>query len=166
MVTAAERFVYALQANGSPHLQAELKIYLGHSHGSVAFPSLYDGLLYVFDGYMTPPAAVTSRGIDAVTDYYASYLAPWGVTLEPPGSVFMDMARVAQANDQSERAVAYLEHNLSLNPDDAVAHYMAAMTFEELEENDKAIFHYERAMELMPQLATYIRSALEALKNQ
>jgi predicted alpha/beta superfamily hydrolase len=165
MLTAAERFVYALNANGSPYLKAGLKVYPGHSHGSVAFPSLYDGLLFVFDGYMLPPAAVTSRGIDAVTGYYADYLAPWGITLQPPGSVFMDMARVAQGNGEADKAMAYLEHNLSLNPEDPMAHWMAALTYEEFEKTDLAIQHYERVLELAPEFATYVQPRLDALKE-
>lgn len=165
MESAAERYLYALQANGSPHLKADLKIYPGHSHGSVAFPSLYDGLLFIFDGYMSPPPSVTRGGINAVTAYYHSYLDPWGVNLEPPLHVFFDMAQLAGQNNNPEKGLGYLQHALSLQPKEPMVHFMVAGVYEEMKKPEQAIDHYKQALELAPHFATYIQPRIDALEN-
>lgn len=165
METAAERFAYALETSPSPRLHAMLKLYPGQDHGSVPFPSLYDGLLFVFDGYKNPPPAVASQGLNAVEAYYRDYLGDYGIALEVPGGVLIGMAQQAQQQGDLDKAISIVEYNLSKKPDDPMAHFMAAMTFVEAGKKPEAIKHFERAKELAPQFATYIQPQLDELKK-
>jgi predicted alpha/beta superfamily hydrolase/cyclophilin family peptidyl-prolyl cis-trans isomerase len=163
METGAERFEYAMQSSPSPRLHSMLKLYPADDHGSVPFPSLYDGLLFVFDGYKNPPPMVTSRGLDAVEAYYRDYLGDYGIALEVPGGVLIGMAQLAQQQGDLDKAIAIMKYQLDKRPDDPMANFMAGMTFAKAGRKPEAIQHFERAKELAPQFATYIQPQLDEL---
>jgi len=165
MESAAERFEYAMESSPSPRLHSMLKLYPADDHGSVPLPSLYDGLLFVFDGYKRPPPAVASRGLDAVEAYYRDYLGDYGIALEVPGGVLVEMAQLAQQQGDLDKAMAIMDYNLGKKPDDPMANFMAAMVFVEAGRKDEAIKHFERAKELAPQFATYIQPQLDELEK-
>ncbi len=165
METAAERFEYAMRTSPSPRLHSMLKLYPGDDHGSVPFPSLYDGLLFVFEGYKQPPPAVTSRGVDAVEAYYRDYLGDYGISLQVPAAVLTSMAQLAQQQGNLDQAVAIMEYSLGNKPDDPMTNFMAAMTFAEAGRKEQAIRHFERARELAPQFTTYIQPQLDELRE-
>jgi predicted alpha/beta superfamily hydrolase len=165
METGAERFAYAMQTSPSPRLHSMLKLYPGQDHGSVPLPSLYDGLLFVFDGYKNPPPAVTSRGLQAVEAYYRDYLGDYGIALEVPGGVLMGMAQLAQQQGELDQAVAIMEYSLGRKPDDPITNFMAAMTFAKAGRKAEARKHFEHALELAPEYATYIQPQLDELQK-
>jgi predicted alpha/beta superfamily hydrolase len=163
METSGERFAYALEANPSPHLYSALRQFSGEDHGSVAMPSLYYGLLFVFDGYKNPPPAVTSQGLEAVSKYYSEYLGAYQLNLTPPQAVFADMARLANENDEEQKALEYLQHNVAMHPESAFAEYGLAMAYKDSGKKDLAIEHFQRALELAPQYEAYIKPILTEL---
>ncbi len=163
MERAGERFAYALEANPSPHLYSAIKQYPGEDHGSVAMPSLYDGLLFVFNGYKNPPPSVTSQGLDAVAAYYRDYLGAYGIELTPPSGVISDMTRLAQEYGEADKALEYSQYNVANNPDDPFAYFMLAQTYEKADEIELAIENYRAILEMAPQFATFVQPVLDRL---
>jgi tetratricopeptide (TPR) repeat protein len=160
---AGERFAYALEANPSPHLYSAIKQYPGEDHNSVAMPSLYDGLRFVFDGYKAPPASVASQGLDEVVAYYRDYLGAYGVTLQPSSGVITDMTRLAQENGEIEKALEYAQYNVTAHPDDPFVYFMLAQVYEEVDEADLAIDNYQKIIEMAPHFAQFVQPELDKL---
>ena len=166
METTSERFAYALEANPSPHLYSAIKQFPGENHGSVAMPSLYEGLLFVFDGYSNPPASVTSQGLKAVVAYYQNYLAAYGIDLLPPEGVLVDMAMMVEENGESQKAIEYHQYNVKIHPGSPLPVFMLAMAYKEAGEKELAIEYFNSILEMAPQFETYVKPLLEELEAE
>jgi predicted alpha/beta superfamily hydrolase len=166
METTSERFAYAMEANPSLHLHSGIRQFPGEDHGSVAMPSLYAGLLFVFDGYKNPPPAVTSQGLEPVVAYYRDYLNAYGIELTPPAGVIMDMARVADENGDVETALRYHEYNVAMHPESPMAAFMIAMAYKDAGKKEEAIRYYRRVIELEPTFEPFVKPALEELLKE
>jgi len=152
-----ERFAYALKANPSPHLASAYQQFSGEDHGSVGLPSLYYGLKFVFDGYKNLPPVIESQGLDAVKMYYRNYLAPYGVELAPPQTVIQSLALLAESNGRYDEAIEHYKFNIKNYPKSAVSHILLAKIYALTSEKTQATAHFEKALELEPKMAAYIR---------
>jgi len=163
METSSERFAYALEANPSPHLKSGIRQYPRENHLTIPLISLYDGLLFIFDGYWNPPAAVTSQGIDAVAAFYKNYLGPYGIDLAPTESVLITMGRIAQGNNQPELALEIYKYGISRLPQSSFLNLFLAGAYRQAGEKDLAIETYLRVLELDPSAAPMVNASLGAL---
>ena len=160
-----ESFAYALQANPSPYLKSTYQQFSGEDHGSVALPSLYAGLKFVFAGYKNLPPVVEAQGIEAVMAYYRDYWAAYGIQLSPPQAVIAQLAFIAESNSRYAEAIEYHQFNIERDPKSAYSHYALAKTYVLAGDKTRAVAHYKKALSLQPALAVFIKPWLIELKE-
>ncbi len=166
METGSERFAYAMQASPSKNLEFGIKQFKGEDHGSVVLPSLYYGLLSVFDGYKNIPPSVAIRGLDAVKAWYRDYLSAYNIELAPPDGVISELAQIAGENKDYDTALQYYQYTLDKNPDSAYTHYLAGKIYKKAGMKQQAIEHFEKSLELEPKMANYVDASLADLKGE
>ena len=163
METVSERFFYALKTSSSPNLKSGFRQFMGESHNTVTLPSLYYGLLFVFEGYSNIPPAVTSQGLNAVVAYYRDYLSEYGIQLMPPLSAIVGQASIAEANNQLDMSLEYLRYNLEKHPDAFWSHYSLAMFYKRTGQVELAKKHFKKSLALEPAMEAYINPELRRL---
>jgi tetratricopeptide (TPR) repeat protein len=74
---------------------------------------------------------------------------------------------VAQKQKDYYESRDYLEKALAVNANDAPSHRVLAMVYDHLGDKSKAVFHFQRAIELEPGLpnADYVRQRLDVLRE-
>jgi hypothetical protein len=147
---ATQAFAAILTRSASSTFRAKFQVFAHDNHQSVAFPSLYEGLLFTFDGYKIATSEViddTSR-IDA---HYRRLSERWGVELRPPQRL-IDLVSYTLLFERNkvDDAVRLLERNAKGYPNSTAAHDHLGRAY--LVKGDMASARrcFERVLELDP----------------
>jgi predicted alpha/beta superfamily hydrolase len=147
---ATKAFGAILDRSASPRMRAKVQTFERDNHQSVRFPSLYDGLLYTFEGYKIATSALIDdpSRIDA---HYREISAKFGVEMHAPQRV-MDLVSFSLLFEKKkvDEAIAVLERSAKTYPHSAAAHEHLARAYLVKGDKASAIRCYERAVELDP----------------
>ena len=146
---AVRTFARLLELN-SHGARSKLEYFEAEDHGSVPLLSLYDGLLFIFDGYrpvwasfLEPPSTITS--------HFKNVSERLGVELLPPEQLVNSMGySLLYELREVDKAIGLFKLNVSLYPNSFNAYDSLAESY--LVKGDKAgaIASYERSLELSP----------------
>jgi hypothetical protein len=147
---ATQAFASVLSRTAPSMVRSKVQTFERENHQSVPFPSLYDGLLFTFEGYKlsTLEALKDPSRIDT---HYRDLSAKFGVEWQPPQSLIdLVSATLLFEKKQTDDAIRLLERGARSYPNsaDAVSHLGQAYMIK----GDKAsaIRCFERALELDP----------------
>jgi predicted alpha/beta superfamily hydrolase len=147
---ATRAFAALLDGQASTKVRAKVQAFEHDNHQSVRFRSLYDGLLYTFDGYKISTSAVLENP-SRLAAHYKELSAKFGVQWRPPQRVF-DLVSFSLLFEKKkvDEAIAVLEQSAKTYPNSAAAHEHLGRAY--LVKGDKAaaIRCFERALELDP----------------
>ena len=96
------------------------KRYPDESHASAVLRSFYDGLRFVFDGWMLPADPRTERLVGSLADvrkHFAAAGERLGLAVQPPEAVVNLMGYEALTRDETERALEFFRFNTEAYPD-------------------------------------------------
>ena len=156
-------FARLLELN-SHGVRSKLKYFEAEDHGSVPLLSLYDGLLFIFDGYrpvwasfLDPPSNVTS--------HFKSVSERVGVELLPPEQLVNSMGySLLYELREVDKAIGLFKLNVSLYPKSFNAYNSLAESYLVKGDRALAITNYETSLQLSPDNQK-AKDQLQKLKN-
>jgi predicted alpha/beta superfamily hydrolase len=158
-------FAALLQSAESPQFRSMLEYYPAENHGSVPLLSLYNGLLYIFDGYK-PPLELFFGDTSAIIAHFEELSDRLGVTLLPPENLINEMGyMMLYAEQRVGQAIELLTLNTTVYPDSFNAYDSLGEAFMVNGNVLAAIANYERSLELNPENENAVEQ-LAALREQ
>ena len=156
-------FARLLELN-SHGVRSKLKYFEAEDHGSVPLLSLYDGLLFIFDGYrpvwasfLDPPSNVTS--------HFKSVSERIGVELLPPEQLVNSMGySLLYELREVDKAIGLFKLNVSLYPKSFNAYNSLAESYLVKGDRALAVTNYETSLQLNPENQK-AKDQLQKLKN-
>jgi hypothetical protein len=158
-------FAALLQSAESPQFRSKLEYYAAENHGSVPLLSLYDGLLFIFDGYK-PPLNLFFGETSAVSAHFEDLSNRLGITLLPPESLLNGVGYMMLYGEQRVgQAIELLTLNTTVYPDSFNTYDSLGEAFMVNGDVLAAIANYEKSLELNPENENAVEQ-LAALREQ
>jgi hypothetical protein len=110
--------------------------------------SFYDGLRFVFDGWMLPFDPRTERllgSVDDVKKHYAAVGERLGIPVTPPEAIVNLMGYEALGRDENDRAIAFFRLNTETYPGSANVWDSLGDALDRAGKRDDALASYEKA---------------------
>jgi predicted alpha/beta superfamily hydrolase len=157
-------FAAMLQSNRSPRFRSRLQYFEAEDHGSVPLISLYQGLLFIFDGYK-PSIGAVFENPSSIKAHFAKVSERLGVELLPPEE-FLQIVGVEllYQKRRAEGAIECFQINVENYPDSFNAYHCLAEAYAVKGEKALAIKNYEKSINLNPNNRS-AREAVEKLKR-
>ncbi len=146
--SALDTLSAALKARPPGPLRWGTRRYPEESHASAVLRSFYDGLRFVFDGWMLPFDPRTERLIGSVEDvkkHYAAIGDRLGIPVSPPEAVVNLMGYEALTRSETERALAFFRLNAETYPGSANVWDSLGDALDRAGKKDEALASYEKA---------------------
>ena len=131
-----------------PDIRAGYKIYEDDNHNSVTFPSLYDGLRFIFKNYRITQE--TQEDFDLFINHFKQISEEWGVEFVPSEFIVNEIAYSLYGTDQFENAQKYFEYNVERYPNSFNAYDSLADFCAKTGRKKRAIKYYKKSLELNP----------------
>ncbi|GAB4028126.1 hypothetical protein GCM10028773_61430 [Spirosoma koreense] len=146
---AFDAFRVSLANNGSKWLSDRYAFYEGETHFSVPFRSLYDGLLFIFEGYSLPFQTLLAQGSAGISRHYQQLFTQLGVDLLPPGKVINQAGLfLLQSQHQVDKALDLLQLNERYYPNAPEVHRSLARVYQAKGDRNRAIQYYRNVLAL------------------
>ncbi len=147
---AVRAFGKLLDATRSDGQRSKLQYFEEEDHGSVPLLSLYNGLLFVFEGYKISFSAIVEQP-SAITTHYRELSERLGLKLLPPEQL-INMAGFGELymNKNTDKAIELFRVNVSVYPDSYNAYDCLAEAYMVKGEKKLAIENYKKSLELNP----------------
>ncbi len=164
-LAAGRGFAGILQSASSPTLRSRLQFLEKEDHGSAPLVSLYQGLLFIFDGYK-PPLKELFDDPTILEPHYKKVSERVGVELLPPEPLVNQLGYMMLYRRQSpDKAIEFFRFNVAHYPDSANAYDSLAEGYMVKGEKALAIENYEKSLKLDPNNDNAVKR-LEELKGQ
>ena len=124
-----------MEENRTPQLHFRFEHFKDEAHETVALPSFYRGLRYIFDGY-APDYDAFLEGASTMVDHYEAVSRRLGVELLPPEPL-VDMMGQWQLDEGNEIALGFFVLNVENYPDSPHARDSLGEAYEVLGEQDE-----------------------------
>lgn len=151
MFTELERWMNSKDLKGLAWKSARFD---GVDHGSMTGKSLYDGLLFIFDGWKFPHLLIRSGDIPAIEEYAAKVNARFSGLLDykAPEWLLTEFARMwfahgeqFHSNDSYDRAARLADLHVRLYPEHWNPHYRLGEIYTAKGDKESARKNYELA---------------------
>ena len=140
----------------------------GVDHGSMVGKSLYDGLLYLFEGWKIPDSILNSGDVARIESHQKEVARKF----EGLGQMTIPEARLNALgyrfiNEKSyDKAVEIFTYNLTLYPNSPNAHDSLAEAYLSRSDKENAIKYYKMAVEKNPGNTEYEKRILQNSRNK
>jgi predicted alpha/beta superfamily hydrolase len=156
-------FARALETN-SHGLRSKLEYFEAEDHASVPLLSLYDGLLFIFDGYRPVWASFLDPPVN-ITTHFKTVSERIGVELLPPEQLVNSMGySLLYELREVDKAIGLFKLNVSLYPKQFNAYNSLAESYLVKGERALAVTNYETSLRLNPENQK-AKDQLQKLKN-
>jgi predicted alpha/beta superfamily hydrolase len=149
-----QEFEKFLESNSSPNLRSKLQCFENEIHSSVPPASIYNGLLFIFEGYRACDAEIPKKLIEApenLSAYYRRFSEKLGTTFLPPdGAItaigYYYLLRVRNV----DKAIGFFKLAVSDYPYSSMAYFNLAEAYKAKGNMDLATDNYKKALKLNP----------------
>jgi predicted alpha/beta superfamily hydrolase len=156
-------FARALETN-SHGVRSKLEYFEAEDHGSVPLLSLYDGLLFIFDGYRPVWASFLDPPVN-ITTHFKTVSERIGVELLPPEQLVNSMGySLLYELREVDKAIGLFKLNVSLYPKSFNAYNSLAESYLVKGDRALAVTNYETSLRLNPENQK-AKDQLQKLKN-
>ena len=147
---AIRAFHRLLEGNRSPALRSKLEYFEHETHQSLTLLSLYQGLLFVFDGYKFPLEEAVAQP-SLIPAHFRKLSDRLGAEFQPPEALLGLVAySLLYEKKDIGKAIEVLELAVKTYPHSAPAHDHLAEAYLARGEKARAVASYRRALELDP----------------
>jgi hypothetical protein len=165
MRTSAEAFAQSLRAGSPAGLRWSIRHFEADDHVSAPLPSLYQGLLFIFEGFRPPATEDMFSRPDALVAHFRRVSERLGVPLLPP-EVWVDQrAHLLLQMEKVDTAIEFFKLNVSNYPGSYRVHSSLGAAYEAKGDKSLAIECYQRAVALNPKNQNAMRR-LRALQGE
>ncbi len=139
-------FADLLKQNNSPVFRSGARYFEDENHGSVPLPSLYYGLLFVFEGYK-PPGAMLFEDPAALGPHFAAFSERIGVQFLPSEAMLAIFGNDALYGEHNPaKALEYFKLNAANYPDSFSARERLARAYDLAGNEPLAASNYARLL--------------------
>ncbi|MCX5752719.1 MAG: alpha/beta hydrolase-fold protein [Candidatus Krumholzibacteria bacterium] len=140
-------------------------------HGSMSGRTIYDGLLFIFDGWKIPNALFMDADIDAVDQHVKKTAAKWSALGLDASSILPEaqingMGYTMLQRKEYDKAVRIFLYNIKCFPKSFNAHDSLAEAYMTMGDKANAIKYYKLAVELNPGAGNYEKQILLNSQNK
>jgi hypothetical protein len=140
-------------------------------HGSMVGRTIYDGLLFIFDGWKIPNEVIMAADMNAVDAVVRKVEAQWG-SFGLDASVILPEANINSLGytllqrKEYDKAIRAFQYCLVRFPKSFNAHDSLAEAYMTMGDKANAIQYYERAVELNPGVSDFEKRTLQNSKDK
>jgi len=116
--TASLDRIEKLLSNKTERLSWEISIRESEDHGTVPLKSLYDGLEFIYSGWLLTDEIAMS-GVHAIIDHYSSLSSKFGYPVQISEITANMIGYRLMQNDELEKAIDVFKYNVKLYPNSA-----------------------------------------------
>jgi predicted alpha/beta superfamily hydrolase len=165
--TGLERWMLEAQLPGLSRKSA----WVEGDHGSMSGRTIYDGLLFIFDGWKIPNALMMSGDMDAVDRFVKKAAAKWGAygldaAALLPETRINAMGYAMLQQKEYDRAVRIFLYNVKRFPKSFNAHDSLAEAYMTMGDKVNATQYYKLAVELNPGASELEKRVLRNSKDK
>jgi len=137
-------------------------------HGSMLGKSLYDGLLFIFDGWKIPFDVIMSGNVSTIQEHADKMKAKYGGRLEySVPEILLNQVGYQLLNSKSfDRALDILTLNMNLHPNSPNAYDSLAECYLTRGDKEQAKTYYELAIQKNPGKTDYEKRILQNSKDK
>lgn len=150
MRTSAEAFAQSLRAGSPAGLRWRIRHFEADDHLSAPLPSLYEGLLFIFEGFRPPPTEDMFSRPEALAAHFRRVSDRLGVPLLPPEALVDQRGQWLLMADRVDTAIEFFKLNVSNYPESHRVHSSLGAAYAAKGEKSLAIECYQRAVALNP----------------
>jgi len=145
--------------------------WLEGDHGSMVGRNIYDGLLFIFNGWRLPNEVRRNGDLDEIKNYLKTRLAKWekyGFDESDilPEQMINSLGYYLLGRKEFEKAVEIFSYNIKRFPKSFNAHDSLAEGFMIMGDKENAIKYYKLAVELNPGDTAYAKRILKNSKDK
>jgi len=152
MLAAAWRLSAIMEEHRAPEFRWHFKRSEEESHGTIPYPSTYEGLQKLFEGFAMTSTndASQSPNPKAVEDHYARFSKRMGYEVPVPLSAWMVAARPFFRQGQLEKAGVLLRRAHELAPRDPQPLLWLAQHSAEVKDDERGVDYLRQALAIAP----------------
>ncbi|MHA7832018.1 MAG: alpha/beta hydrolase-fold protein [Flagellimonas sp.] len=132
-------FFEKIKNKNNDHTKIKIEIFEQNTHGTVTIPSLYNGLVFLFENYFL--AGMKYRSADEIINHFAQFSDNNGAEFTPLEGMINWLASVQNEKDSSQALKLY-ELNVNNYPKSINALLTLAEQYEHLNMTEKAVEKY------------------------
>lgn len=149
VVSAVPEFVKVLEKYGPEDLLWKSVILEGEGH--TPFPTIYEGLTFVFPKWTIPTKQAAEVGLGGIQKYYADLSEKYGFSINPPPSVLVDTAYEWFMKDDLDQAQFVLDYTVKNFPRVIDAHYLLGLIHQKKNNDQAAIKCFKQVLKVYPE---------------
>ncbi len=145
---AIQAFVTYLQNNQSESFRVKHDFFPTEDHFSVPSISLYQGLLFLFEGYKFPLNTLKVKSANDVRQHYALFSQRLGVNIIPPGKLVNQVGLFLLYSEKKvDKAIEILKLNETYYPHSAIPYSSLGAAYKIKGDKELALLYYKKALE-------------------
>jgi tetratricopeptide (TPR) repeat protein len=132
-----------------PDVRSSIQPFEREIHQSIGLIALYNGLLFVFDGFRLTPGQMLEEAA-GLASRFRQMSERFGIELRPPERFVDEAGQAFLRANFPDKAVDLLKFNVEAHPASFNAHQRLAQAYVTKGDVSLAIEHYEKALQLDP----------------
>lgn len=144
---ALGQFTKFMEDKNPKGLEFEYVQMLDDDHGSVPHLSIYDGLLFIYDGWKIDND-LYSEGLNAIDAHYKKLSKKYGYEITTPEYTINRLGYNYLTNNETDEAIAVFQKNVDRFPSSANVYDSLGEAYEKNGQLEKAEVNYAKAVEL------------------
>jgi hypothetical protein len=144
---ALEEFTEFVEEKDPKGLEFEYVQMLNDDHGSVPHLSIYDGLLFIYDGWKIDKD-LYNEGLAAIDKHYTKLSKKFGYEITTPEYTINRLGYNYLANEEIDKAIVVFQENVKRFPSSANVYDSLGEAYENNGQLEKAKANYAKAVEL------------------
>lgn len=148
---AFQAFIASLAVNKSEKLRHDYAFFEHEDHFSVPLISLYQGLLFIFEGYKFPLNTLANKNASDVRKHYEMFSQRLGIDISPPGKLINGVASfLLNSEKQVDKAIELFKLNQEYYPKSSVTSNSLGDAYKLKGNKELAIINYRKSLEINP----------------
>jgi len=163
---AFQSFIASLASNKSEGLRHSYAFFEHEDHFSVPLISLYQGLLFIFEGYKFPLNTLANKDASDVKKHYEMFSQRVGVDIPPPGKLINGAASFLLYSEKKvDKAIELFKLNQEYYPKSSVTYSSLGDAYKVKGNKEMAIINYRKSLEINANNEPAKRSLKELTQN-
>lgn len=155
---------YSLLTSRSKSLRSKIRYFDFEDHSSVPLLSIYDGLVFTFQGYQI--RNYNERGKEDIKEHFEKLSDNLGYPIIPPQNMLNSIGQYnLNLKKDLDTAIDFLEWNAELYPKSFITYENLGKAYMEKGKDRKAIKNFQKALELNPS-SSFSKEMLEKLEKK
>lgn len=151
MGKAIQGFRRILEEQSLSSIKYQVDFFEKEDHFSIPLISLYEGLLFLFDGYKYPLNKMEKESPQAIQDHYLKLSKRFGGDLLPPGKLLNQVGQfLVQQENTQEAGLGLLQLNQHYYGNSYIPHHSLGVGYQLKGDRHLAIKHFKKSLALNP----------------